>query len=363
MNQYNVIGIMSGTSLDGVDIAYCGFNIENDKWSYKIRAGKTYEYNDEWKEKLLIADKLETFDFIKLHKDYGHYLGNLVNDFIESQISNLQSPIDFISSHGHTIFHQPDKGITFQIGEGASIAAETSLTVICDFRSTDVALGGQGAPLVPVGDNLLFPEYDYCLNLGGFANISFDKDDKRIGFDICPVNIILNRLANEAGYPFDDKGRLASTGTINKDLFKELSSKFGLNTSDFILQRNSLSREWLEKQFIPILNNYDISIPDKIRTLSDFISNQIVKALDLKQHTQQISSKVLVTGGGAYNDFLIKCIRSKTKNKIIIPDNFTVEFKEALIFAFLGVLRMRNEVNCLSSVTGASRDNVGGAIY
>ena len=361
MNNYNVIGIMSGTSLDGVDIAYCEFEFENDKWDYNINAAKTYEYSAEWNERLRNAHDLDALGFVKLHKDYGHYLGKLVNDFIKNYHIITSSHHHIISSHGHTIFHQPDKGITFQIGDGAAIAAETGLTVICDFRSIDVALGGQGAPLVPIGDKLLFSEYDFCLNLGGFANISFDKDDKRTGFDICPVNIILNKLANEAGSAFDDKGKLASSGTVNNDLYKELNDLFGNKQSNI-----SLSREWLSTQFIPILNKYNISVPDKLRSVTELISQKISDIINntiLSTNNEKLITKVLVTGGGAYNDFLIKCIREKTKHEIIVPDNFTVEFKEALIFAFLGVLRMRNEVNCLSSVTGASRDNVGGAMY
>ena len=348
---------MSGTSLDGVDIAYCDFNLDlKNKWKYNILAAQTFEYSEEWLNKIRNADKLDALQFIQLHNDYGHFLGKLVNDFIKTQFT-----IDFIASHGHTIFHQPDKGITFQIGNGANIAAKTGLTVICDFRTTDVALGGLGAPMVPIGDRLLFSEYDYCLNLGGFANISFDANGKRTGFDICPVNIILNKLANEFGLPYDDRGQLASKGAFNNDLLNDLNYLFNIHNSTFKI---SLSKEWLDSHFIPVINKYEISIQDKLRSITEFISIQIAESFNLQTSNFQLpTKKVLVTGGGAYNDFLIQCLRKKTNAEIIIPDKFTIEFKEALIFAFLGVLRLRNEVNCLSSVTGASRDNTGGAIY
>lgn len=355
---------MSGTSLDGVDIALCEFTVtENNSWSYKIKQAKTYEYDEEWKAILGIAHNLDGLSIIQFHKDYGHYLGKLVNDFMkscQSSVIGYQLSVDFIASHGHTVFHQPEKGITFQLGEGASIAAETGITTICDFRTTDVALGGQGAPLVPIGDKKLFSDYDFCLNLGGFANISYDKDDKCIGYDICPVNIILNTLANEAELPYDDKGKLASSGNINNDLL----AAFSFQPSAISKGKKSLSREWMTEQFLPIVNKYNIPTADKLRTITEYISLQISDEINSKAESQKSEAeKILVTGGGAYNDFLIKCIREKTKHEVIVPDNYTIEFKEALIFAFLGVLRMRNEVNCLSSVTGASRDNIGGAIY
>lgn len=355
---------MSGTSLDGVDIALCQFtqhttpdSIQN-KWSYQIKFAKTYPYNEEWKNRLMFADRAGAYDLAKLHTEYGHYLGKLVKQFIAEQ--RIQFSIDFISSHGHTIFHQPENRITFQAGDGAAISAETGLTVICDFRSTDVALDGQGAPLVPIGDKFLFGEYTYCLNLGGFANISFDVADKRIAFDICPVNIILNKLSQLEGHSFDNKGQMAAAGNLNLELFNELNSLEYYKKS----YPKSLSKEWLDKYFISVVIKYDIPTKDKLRTLIEHISYQISESLLPEPCSEnRAPCTVLTTGGGVYNDFLVERLKSITHKKLIIPDKNTIEFKEALIFAFLGVLRMRNEVNCLSSVTGAKHDNIGGAVY
>jgi len=346
--EYNVIGLMSGTSLDGVDLAYCKFYLHNSQWSYDIIANETAPYDAFWKETLKSLEKKDAATFAQINTDYGHFLGKLVKTFIA--INNINA--DFIASHGHTIFHQPKKKLTVQIGNGSAIAAECGLSVISDFRSLDVALGGQGAPLVPIGDKLLFGKYTFCLNLGGFANISFDKKGKRIAFDVCPVNIVLNFLSEKKNLAFDEKGKMASLGKVNIELLNKL------NNLDFYKMKppKSLGKEWLIKSFIPILESFSISVEDKLRTVCEHIAIQISIILNL-------SSNVLVTGGGAYNDFLIGLIRSKTKNEFIIPDKNVIEFKEALIFAFLGVLRMRGEINCLKSVTGASRDNSGGAIY
>ncbi len=350
MPDFNVIGVMSGTSLDGVDIAYCTFTYSNRKWSYKIICAETIDYPDEWINRLHTLDNESAFTFVQTHIDYGHFLGQLIHKF--SSRNNL-SP-DFIASHGHTIFHQPEKKITSQIGDGAAIAACCGLPVVCDFRSMDVALRGQGAPLVPIGDKYLFSEYDLCLNLGGFSNISFEKNKKRIAFDICPVNIILNELSAICGKPFDYKGCLARKGNLNQPLLNELN-----NLSFYLLHPpKSLGKEWMINNFKPVLLKYQIPIEDKLNTVCEHIAFQIGNS------TKHIpSGKLLVTGGGALNDFLMERIKIYSIHQVIIPDMNTIRFKEALIFAFLGVLRMIKKTNCINSVTGASKDNIGGAIY
>ena len=350
MHEYNVIGLMSGTSLDGVDLAYCHFSENNNTWAFQIHAAETIPYNDFWKETLQKVAYFNAQDFFKTHVKYGHYLGKLVSDFM---LKNQLSP-DFIASHGHTIFHQPQLGFTCQIGDGAAIAAACGLPVVCDFRSLDVALGGQGAPLVPIGDQILFNEYDFCLNLGGFANISFQENNKRIAFDICPANIVLNPIAREMGYEYDNKGEKASKGLLNHELLNKL------NALDFYNQKNpkSLGIEWVKTFFNPILDSFPISNEDKLRTICEHIALQIANVI-----TKGKDKQLLITGGGAFHTFLISRIEQNCLIEIKIPNNLTVEYKEALIFAFLGVLRMKNQVNCLKSVTGASCDNIGGAVY
>jgi anhydro-N-acetylmuramic acid kinase len=348
MKHYKVIGLMSGTSLDGVDIAYCEFEFDT-KWYFEIIKAETIEYPSLWKDRLssLMNSSAETLT--EIDRKYGKYLGQITKEFI---IKNRVSP-DFISSHGHTIFHQPDKGFTLQIGDGHSISSVTGLPVVYDFRSLDVALGGQGAPLVPIGDRLLFSVFDYCLNLGGIANISFEKAGKRLAFDICPVNMVLNYLASLEGFRFDMNGSLASTGIVNPSLLQKL------NHLDYY-QKNppkSLGKEWVDCNFLPILNGDLDRNENKLRTVTEHIATQIAAIINSLP-----IGNMLVTGGGAKNKYLIETLKSKLSTQIVIPESQIIDFKEAMIFAFLGVLRWRNEINTLSSVTGADRDCCGGSI-
>ena len=349
---YNVIGLMSGTSLDGVDIAFCRFTVDNNKWSFDIIHAETIAYSSEWKKRLLGMETANSNIFLQTHTDYGFYLGSLVSDFL---IKNSLKA-DFVSSHGHTIFHQPEKKLTVQIGSGSAIAARCKLPVVCDFRSLDVALGGQGAPLVPIGDKLLFSEYDYCLNLGGFANVSYEFTGQRIAYDICPVNIVMNPICEQLGKPFDDKGEIARSGMLSNYLLNEFNQiGFYKALAD---SPKSLGKEWVIKNIYPLLATYELAENDLLRTFCEHIAFQIGKSLKGKP-----SGKLMITGGGTYNAFLIECIKRNSSHEIVIPNKNIIEFKEALIFAFLGVLTMRGEKNCLKSVTGASEDNCGGAIY
>jgi len=346
---------MSGTSLDGVDVALCEFVRDKNKgWLYTIKYAQTYPYNKIWYKNLREIHQKNAQEYVKLHVEYAH----LVSGFIIKFCKTFNCKPDLIASHGHTVFHQPEKGFTAQIGCGATIAAQLKKTVITDFRSLDVALKGQGAPLVPIGDKLLFADYDYCINLGGFANISFDSNNERIAFDICPVNIILNLLSTryDSSLLFDNEGLLAAGGKCDNLLFNRL------NELSFYTKPHpkSLGREWLETEFIPVLDSFPCSIADKLNTVTQHIVNQI--ALILKKNNA--GKKVLISGGGAYNSFLISLLKESVKEKeIIIPDKYTIEYKEALIFAFLGLLRYKNEINCLKSVTGALRDSCSGALY
>jgi anhydro-N-acetylmuramic acid kinase len=350
MQKYHAIGLMSGTSLDGLDIAACEFVLEEGKWAFKILFSHTYAYSAEWKEKLASLPSSDALAFSFVNVEYGHFMGRLTRTFLE----NTGFRPDLIASHGHTIFHQPDNGLTVQIGSGSAIAVETGYPVICDFRSADVALGGQGAPLVPVGDRLLFPDYDACLNIGGFANISMEAGGDRVAFDICPANIVMNRLARRMDMEYDKDGILARSGTTDPGLLDRL------NNLDYYNQKypKSLGREWLENEFLPLVDNYTGSLNDLLRTVCDHIARQVKHSI-----AQKNPSRVLVTGGGAHNRFLMEQIRQPGKQQWIIPSEILVDFKEALVFAFLGVLRFRGEPNVFHSVTGSRQDHAAGAIY
>ncbi|NSW45772.1 MAG: anhydro-N-acetylmuramic acid kinase [Bacteroidales bacterium] len=345
--KITVIGIMSGTSLDGVDVAAVKFNIDQLN-QFEILGTKTYAYNQSWKKKLSEAHHLSAYDFLKLHKEYGHYLGEIVLTFLEE----FKISPDYISSHGHTIFHEPSSKFNFQLGDGAFIASTTQITTITDFRTLDIAFGGQGAPLVPIGDEWLFSDYDYCLNIGGIANISYKYNHQRIAFDICPANIVLNKLAQQVGFDFDNHGMIASKGKINHDLLNIL------NNLDFysLSFPKSLGREWVEQIIFPILSQQKLSIDDQLATFSEHIAIQIAS------YTQS-NGTLLITGGGAYNDYLISRIKYHSSSKVIIPTSEIIEFKEAIIFALLGLLRVLEKENTLASVTGATTNLCSGIVY
>lgn len=349
MKTYLSIGCMSGTSLDGLDLVACRFTTDQ-VWKFEIVKAVTIPYSHKWINKLSKAAELNALEFALLHNEFGKFIGKQVADFC----SALPDTPDLVSSHGHTIFHQPHNKLTVQIGNGAHIAAFSGLPTACDFRSLDVALKGQGAPLVPIGDELLFGEYELCLNLGGIANVSFRENDERKAFDICPANMAFNHFTKELGYEYDLDGTLGRTGTVHEELLSLL------NSLDFYQQTGpkSLGREWFEEEFLPLILSFQLEPNDILRTLYEHISDQLTFSVD-----QYPKGKILITGGGAHNVFLIELFSEKTKHKTIVPSAQIIDFKEAIIFAFLGVLRLRNEVNCLKSVTGTHHDHSGGVIY
>ncbi len=346
--QYS-IGLMSGTSLDGVDLVYTKISFDT-QYNFKIIHSETIPYPKYWEEELKKAFYYSKDKLSDLDKSYGIYLAELINTFI---IKNNIKTIDFIASHGHTIHHKPEEGYTLQIGNGQIIASKTGVKTICDFRSQDVALGGQGAPLVPIGDKLLFPTYTYCLNLGGFANISFDNaKNERIAFDICPTNIVLNHYTEQLGFAYDDKGEMAQSGTVNKALLDEL------NELPFykVEKPKSLGFEYVEETILPLINTFKLAINDILATYVAHIAVQIGSKL-----TKQ--GNVLVTGGGTFNTYLMKNIQAQTALTIEVPNKIIIDYKEALIFAFLGFLRNENQVNCLKTVTGATKDHSSGMVF
>lgn len=369
-----IIGLMSGTSLDGVDLACCRFADCEGRLEWSLLAAETISYPDEWVGRLSTLEKASAYEYALADVQLGHYLGGLVCEFVEKHSLH----VDYVASHGHTIFHQPHLGLTTQIGDGDAIAAECGLPVVFNFRRMDVALGGQGAPLVPIGDQILFADYDACLNLGGIANISYRQSGacphraieevsssfrsqvtghgshERIAFDISPCNMALNLLAQKVGLTYDKGGEVARSGEVVEALLSRM------NSLGYYAQPSpkSLGKEWFVSQFQPLLEEGEHSVQDLLRTSVEHIAVQIAAVLN----ANNIRS-LLVTGGGAKNGFLISRLRRLSPDcEVTVPSDDIIDYKEAIIFALLGYLRLQSKPNCLSSVTGASRNNCGGNI-
>ena len=344
------IGLMSGTSVDGLDVCCATFRrSDQGRWTFHIDAARGYDYPPELRQTLQSqVQSMSAREFVAFHSAYGMFLGERVNDFMAEFGVRPQ----LIASHGSTVFHEPAKRIMFQIGDGAAIAAQTRIPVVSDFRRLDIMLGGQGAPLVPVGDNLLFADYDYCLNIGGFSNISYRQGESRIAFDISPVNYVLNHYCRPLGLSYDKDGALAQKGTVDEALLQRLDAL------DYYARPypKSLGREWVESQVFPLLDRCGLSTEDLLRTYVEHCARQLARVTEP-------GKRILVTGGGAYNRFLVKRMEALSGCSLIVPESTIVEFKEALIFAFLGVLYMVGQPSCLSSVTGAATDNIGGMLF
>ncbi len=355
-DKYNAIGLMSGTSLDGLDIAHCFFVLRDGEWLFTLDNSVGIAYPDTLRDRLKNSVDLSAIDLLLLNIEFGKWLGDQVKQFM----SDKNIKIDFVASHGHTVFHQPDKGLTYQIGSGQELANSCGTKVICDFRSLDVALGGQGAPLVPIGDQRLFSEFDFCLNLGGIANVSFNMDGKRVAYDLCPANMLLNHLMAQVGKAYDENGEMARSGTVHDDLLNSLNA-LGYYQLPF---PKSLGYEWFCAEVVPLVDNYPCSLADKLCTAVHHTAFQVFN--DLSKFHNGKDAKLLATGGGARNTFLIETLNhylNKESINVIIPESQIVDFKEAIVFAFMGVKRLRGEINCLKSVTGASADSSSGVIY
>ncbi|MFZ9755628.1 MAG: anhydro-N-acetylmuramic acid kinase [Bacteroidia bacterium] len=353
-----VLGIMSGTSMDGVDLALCDIQQNEGSWKADIIKAVTIPYNETWRVRLSQLRYQYGEVLTKTDVFYGRYLGDLARVFRES--SGLE--IDLVASHGHTIFHNPQKGWTTQIGDGATLSHFAQRPVVSNFRRADVAAGGQGAPLVAIGDQLLFNDYHFCLNLGGFSNISACVNGRRVAFDVSPCNIVLNRLARERGLSFDEGGALAELGQVIYPLLEQL------NEIDFYHQAypKSLGREWINKQFWHVVREFDDQpVEDRMKTLVMHAAVQVARAVEQLQQDgvcEPGRGRMLVTGGGAYNQVLMDFLRSECPCDIEIPDSNLIEYKEALIFALLGAMRVSNVSNVLASATGASADVIGGSL-
>lgn len=357
---YRTIGLMSGSSLDGLDIVFTEFHENAGNWSFEIKAADCYEYTNGWKQRLQNATSLSALEYQLLDVDYGHFLGKEVNRFIEE--NNLHYQVGLIASHGHTSFHIPSRKMTAQLGDGAAIAAETKLPVVSDLRALDAAFGGQGAPIVPIGEKLLLNEYSMFLNLGGIANISFNDPENYIAFDVCPANRVLNLIAGLVNKEYDKNGEMAASGKVHEALLNKL------NDFDYYKEPppKSLANNFGTDEVFPLLKSSGLPPADLLRTYIEHIVQQIKFAIADNYKLQTTNHKLLVTGGGAFNTFLIERLSEELSSigiEVIVPDENLVQYKEALIMALIGVLRWRQEYNVLSSVTGAQRNSIGGALW
>lgn len=362
---YHVLGIMSGSSLDGLDLALCRFTVAHpvaviDDW--ELIEGSTLAFSAQWQERLRNLPDSNALGIMQADADFGHYTGKQVNEFLK----NKSIEPDFIAFHGHTIFHDPSQQFTVQIGDGASVAAETSLPVINQFRHQDVASGGEGAPIASIADRYLLADYDFCLNIGGISNISALLPEKTIAFDIGPANQILNALAAQRQLEYDDEGRIAAAGTVHTTLLEQL------NQADFYQQDypKTLDNFWGGRNILNRLESSGLSLEDQMCTAVEHIAYQIVQSLNeviKKEKLQKSSYKLLPTGGGVFNTFLMKRLEEQllmtSTVKLHQPDPSFAAFKEAILMALMGVLRVENVPNVMSSVTGATRDTIGGAIH
>lgn len=346
--QYSLgLGIMSGTSCDGLDLACCHFQ----NGGATVRFFKTATYPDELRQRLLRVMHMGAAELVLFENEFTAFSAKAV---VEA-LNEWGLKPGFIGAHGHTVFHRPDAGLTFQMLNGGMLAGLTSLPVVCDFRRQDVAGGGQGAPLVPLGDRLLFSEYDACLNLGGVANISFMSKAQPTAFDICPANLILNELSQGLGMPYDKGGAVAASGAVIPELLESLS-KLGFYA---LPPPKSLGREWFETVFMSYFREGRGPTRDLLATAVEHVADTVAASLN----TLAPGSKVLVTGGGALNPYLMQLLRQKSHCEIPQADRLLIDAKEALIFALLARLRLLHETNVLSEITGARRSVSAGAVY
>lgn len=365
---YRAIGVMSGSSLDGLDLVFAELEESRGKWTYTIRAAHCYDYEAGWEQRLRHATQLNAYEYLLLHSEYGHYIGKKINEFIEAY--QLHHQVQLIASHGHTSFHAPQSGMTGQLGDGAAIAAVTGINVVSDLRAMDVALGGQGAPIVPVGEKLLLPGHRYFLNIGGIANLSLDAGDKYIAYDICAANRVLNMLAAQSNQAYDDGGRIAASGELHTPLLTQLNGLPYYQQS----YPKSLANDFGTDTIFPLISSYQLPVADAMRTYAEHIVQQIVYAINNLQPLVQsvsndpadIAPSLLVTGGGALNTWLVTRLAEALQPlgvSVSIPDTTLVQYKEALIMSLLGILRWREENTVLHSVTGARRSSIGGAVW
>lgn len=365
---YKALGLMSGSSLDGLDIAYCQFEIEKKEGDqlyvhdWDVLEAETIGFSESWQARLSQLPTQTALVFAKTHTYLGHYFGDIVNDFI----NRYQIEPDFIATHGHTIFHDPMGRMTIQIGDSSAMAAKTGFPVISNFRNQDIAIDGQGAPVAPIIDKYLLPGHDFYLNLGGIANITTIVPNKIIAFDICPANQLLNALANRLNLEYDEGGQIAAAGKVLPDLLKEI------NRADFyrISYPKSLDNKWSQTAILSKITEDPTAIPDQLCTFVEHIAYQIafaIKQVIRKEKVEKEQLSLLATGGGAFNVYLMERLQHHCNQvanvEVVIPNPDIIQFKEAALMAWMGVMRAENVPNVLKTVTGAKRDTINGAIH
>ena len=355
MTSKTVIGLMSGSSLDGIDLCCVHFYESEKQIKYRWVKGRTYSISQPLKKALQEANEEDKRHGSLLDQSFSQFALECLKTFLKE----LDEKVDLIASHGHTVKHEPENKITVQIGDGNYWAKELNLPVVYDFRTEDVLLGGQGAPLVPIGDTTLFKEYEYCLNLGGISNISYKQNNSVIAYDISMCNTPLNELVQRLRKEFDKGGIIAESGQFIPDLFDEL------NDLDYfkLTAPKSLDKAWYFSQMQPLFDRGSYSTANLLNTCCEHIGYQIAQSINLSKSDSK-RSKVLVTGGGAYNTFLTSRIEKylDPSFKLVIPESYLIEYKEAIIFALMGWLRVHSKINILRSVTGATKDTSSGKI-
>lgn len=347
----NILGLMSGTSMDGMDAALCHFSDEN-AIDWKIRYFKCFDYPEHLKVLMQKAqDSPSTEHLTAAEMGYAQWCIEIIEE-VKAWAYEEDIEIHGVGIHGQTLFHQPEQKLTYQAGVLPIIAKETGLVVVGNFRIQDVLLGGQGAPLVPFGDQLLFSGYEGCLNLGGFANLS--KGNPTLGegvlaaFDIAPANIVLNELASLLGHPFDNGGEIARKGMLNGWILDQLDSLEYYEHNG----PKSLGVEWVEKFIDPII--YTVDPQTALATYTEHLAQQIVNQLP--------SGKTLVTGGGAFNQYLMERIELLGGN-CELANPILIEAKEALIFALLAHQRLLGRANVYGHTTGSGMTHSSGVIH
>lgn len=358
----DILGVMSGSSMDGLDLAFIRLNTEVGKpgllsASYELLHGATMPIPEELLNQLKYSSKLDALSLLTLDQDFGSWAGKAIDTAIK-QTSFSPSLIGF---HGHTVFHFPDRKVSFQLGHGAVLSAYTQLPVVTDFRSQDMALGGQGAPMVSIAEKWLWPDYSGFLNLGGICNITLKKTKEAYeSADIWVCNQILNHLAREVGHSYDDRGLIAAKGLPIDELIEALL------LAEWFEKKapKSLDNSYLYEEVIPLFNKYrDYSTGDKLHSAVIVIAKAIANHVNAVYHSEAIQGGIMLTGGGALNDFLVEKIRAELTCDIFLPDLETIQFKEAIMVAFAGWLRWRGLPNFIKEATGAKSDAIGGVLH